>query len=169
MTLLNCFAYTCAFSVSAAAAGAGTVSLDLSKGSLDWGRANFRLNGLEPESDRHAFIAGDVFDWLRRLSKQGRRFSGIVLDPPTFSRNREGRVFRAEADFGRLVELAAPLLEPDGWMLCTTNQRSLCAGDFRRMITTALPTPQPWKIESAPMPPDFTGAPYLHSLWVFRL
>jgi 23S rRNA (cytosine1962-C5)-methyltransferase len=163
--VLNCFAYTCAFSVAAAAAGTPTVSIDLSRRSLDWGRENFSLNGIDADGS-HEFLAGDVFDWLRRFAKQGRRFGGIVLDPPTFSRNRDGRVFRVEHDFGRLVELSAPLLAKGGWMLCTTNQRSLAAADFRKMIAASLPAPATWKISPAPMPPDFTGEPYLLSLWI---
>ena len=138
--VLNCFAYTCAFSVAAAAAGARTVSVDLSRRSLDWGKENFRLNGLDPAADAgHDFLAGDVFEWLRRLARQGRRFGGVVLDPPTFSRDRKGRVFRVEDDFGALVALAAALLVPGGWMLCSTNARTLTAAGFRRAVMDGLP------------------------------
>ncbi len=45
--VLNCFAYTCSFSVAAASAGAQTMNVDLSKKSLDRGRQNFALNSLE--------------------------------------------------------------------------------------------------------------------------
>jgi 23S rRNA (cytosine1962-C5)-methyltransferase len=164
-TVLNCFAYTCAFSVAAAAGGAETVSIDLSRRSLAWGRENFGLNSIVTAGS-HEFLAGDVFDWLRRFGKRGRRFTGIVLDPPTFSRNRDGQVFRVEDDFGRLVELAVPLLNAGGWMLCTTNQRSLGGMNFRRMIAKALPPARRWKVEAAPMPPDFTGEQYLQTAWV---
>ena len=70
MALLNCFAYTCAFSVAAAASGARTTSVDLSRRALDWGQANFRLNALDPAAG-HEFFAGDVFDHLRRFGRQG--------------------------------------------------------------------------------------------------
>ena len=92
--LLNCFAYTCGFSVCAAKAGARTTSLDLSKKYLEWGRRNFTLNGLDPAA--HDFICGDAFDWLRRLAKKGRAFDAVALDPPTFSQSKEHGVFRAE-------------------------------------------------------------------------
>ena len=87
--MLNCFAYTCGFSVCAARAGARTTSLDLSKKYLEWGRRNFALNGLDPAA--HDFIYGDTFDWLRRLAKKGRAFDAVVLDPPTFSQSKETR------------------------------------------------------------------------------
>ncbi len=167
-TLLNCFAYTCAFSVAAAAGGAHTTSVDLSRRSLDRGRENFRLNGLDSDAG-HEFFAGDVFDQLRRLGKQGRRFDAVVLDPPTFSRDRQGRVFRAEDDFGVLAALAVPLLTSGGRMLCSSNARRLTTLGFRRMILSALPAcPDGWQFDPAPMPPDFTGEHYLQAGWVRR-
>ncbi len=166
--LLNCFAYTCAFSVAAAAGGARTTSIDLSRRSLDWGQENFRLNSLDLASG-HEFFAGDVFAHLRRFGKQGRRFDAVVLDPPTFSRDRKGRVFRAEDDFGELAALAAPLLIPEGALLCSSNARTLTAPGFRRLILGALPGgPGSWQTEPAPMPPDFTGEHYLQACWVWR-
>lgn len=71
--VLNCFAYTCGFSVCAAQAGAKTTSLGLSKKHLEWGRRNFLLNGLDPAA--HDCIFGDAFDWLRRLAKKAARLS----------------------------------------------------------------------------------------------
>src|SRR5436309_8964054 len=56
--VLNCFAYTCSFSVAAASVGAQTVNVDLSKKSLERGRQNFGLNSLSTEG--HKFIADDV-------------------------------------------------------------------------------------------------------------
>ncbi|OLC29413.1 MAG: hypothetical protein AUH91_00220 [Verrucomicrobia bacterium 13_1_40CM_4_54_4] len=78
--LLNCFAYTCSFSVSAAYVGATTFNVDLSKKSLARGRENFALNSL-PTVD-HRFIADDVMAVLPRLARQGEKFDAIILDPP---------------------------------------------------------------------------------------
>ncbi len=168
-TLLNCFAYTCAFSVAAAAGGAGTVSVDLSRRSLDWGKENFRLNGLDPDGGGHEFRAGDVFEALRHRIKRGVRFDAVVLDPPTFSRDRDGKVFRAEHDFGELVALAAAVLTPNGVMLCSSNSRRLTAESFRRTLLSRLPADSgPRFMEPGQMPPDFTGAPYLQSCWLRR-
>ena len=64
--LLNCFAYTCSFSVSAAYVGATTLNIDLSKKSLARGRANFALNSLPTMG--HRFIADDVMAVLPRLA-----------------------------------------------------------------------------------------------------
>ena len=137
-TVLNLFAYTCAFSVAAAAAGAQTTSVDLSRRLLDWGKENFLLNHLDPAAG-HAFHAGDAFEHLRRFNKQARRFDAIVLDPPTFARDRKGKVFRVEDDLGTLVTLCASLLTPGGALLCSSNARTFTAATFRRKILDALP------------------------------
>ena len=117
--LLNCFAYTCGFSVCAAKADVRVTSLDLSKKYLEWGKRNFVRNGLDPAA--HDFIYGDAFDWLRRLVKKGRAFDAIVLDPPTFSQSKEYGAFRAEKDYGKLVTAALQVLKPSGVLLASTN------------------------------------------------
>jgi 23S rRNA (cytosine1962-C5)-methyltransferase len=163
-TLLNTFAYTGAFSVVAALAGAVTTTLDLSQSCLAWTRRNFTHNHLDPAG--HHFCKGDTLHWLARFAQQGRRFDAIVLDPPTFSRDHRGRVFRVESDYTRLVELALACLADAGWLLCCTNCRQLAAPAFARMIRAA--SARPLDLTSTPMPPDFPAEPYLKSLWVRR-
>ncbi|MEI7908326.1 MAG: class I SAM-dependent methyltransferase [Verrucomicrobiota bacterium] len=160
--LLNTFAYTGAFSIAAASAGAQTTTLDLSQPYLDWAKRNFSHNSLDPAA--HHFCKGDTFHWLRRFAKQGRKFDAIILDPPTFSRDDQGRIFRAEQDFGTLAALALDVLTPDGWLLCCTNCRSLGAADFERQILSA--SRRLLQTRSSPMPADFTGEAYLKSVWV---
>ncbi|HJM63210.1 MAG: class I SAM-dependent methyltransferase [Roseibacillus sp.] len=161
-TVLNTFAYTGTFSVCAALSGATTTTLDLSQPYLDWARENMLLNRIDAQSQH--FCRGDTFHWLRRFARQNRRFTGIVLDPPTFSRDHGGKVFRAEKHYGELVSLAAACLAPGGWLLSTTNCRRLPDHGFRRMVAEALPSHV--RLESHPMPPDFTGDPYLKTLLV---
>lgn len=161
MRVLNTFAYTGAFSIYAALGGAQTTTLDLAQPCLEWARENFRLNGMDPSAQY--FCKGDVRHWLERFAKQGRTFHGIILDPPTFSRDDRGRVFRAESHYGELVSLARECLEKSGWMLCTGNCRKLSHEDFRRMVSAAAPGAV---LTHDPMPPDFTGEDYLKRLWI---
>ena len=168
--LLNCFAYTCGFSVCAARAGARTTSLDLSKKYLEWGRRNFALNALDPAA--HDFIYGDTFDWLRRLAKKGRAFEVVALDPPTFSQSKESGVFRAEKDYGKLIAAALPVLKPDGILFASTNAADWPPEDFLADIETAVHQSRRkiLQLHYFPQPPDFPvsrGEPaYLKTVWL---
>jgi len=171
MELLNTFAYTCGFSVCAAKAGARTTSLDLSRKYLEWGKRNFALNGLNLSD--HAFVAGDVFDWLRRLAKKQRQFDLIALDPPTFSQSKEHGVFQAEKDFGELVTPVLPLLKPHGVLFASTNAARLPSDEFLRQITTAIHATRRKMLRQhyAPQPADFpisrpAEPAYLKTIWL---
>jgi 23S rRNA (cytosine1962-C5)-methyltransferase len=169
-TMLNTFAYTCAFSVAAAKAGAVTTSVDLSKNYLEWGKDNFRANDLDPGA--HDFVFGDVFEWLKRFAKRGQRWDVVILDPPTFSTTKRGRAFQASRDYEELAALALPLVAPEGWLLCSTNHRTLEAEEFEQCIKEAARrcgrTIE--SLEFATLPFDFRVAPkerpYLKTFWV---
>ena len=120
--ILNCFAYTCSFSVAAATVGAVSVNIDLSKKSLARGRENFALNSL-PTHD-HRFITDDVLDVLPRLARKGEKFDAIILDPPTFSRSGS-KAFQVERDFEDLLLAALEVADRDAKILLSTNCTSL--------------------------------------------
>jgi 23S rRNA (cytosine1962-C5)-methyltransferase len=162
MTLLNTFSYTCAFGVAAAVGGASTVNLDLSRHYLDWGKRNYEINRIS--SGHHDFISGDVFDWLGRFQRRGRKFDIIVLDPPTFSRDRKSNVFRIQEDYGDLASLACKCLNKNGRLFCSTNFRGMTFNEFLRILRTAID--HPFKAVAGSMPPDFNGDKYLKSVWM---
>lgn len=164
--VLNLFAYTCAFSVAAAARGAVTTGVDLSRPYLDWGKRNFSLNGLDPEA--HFFCRGDSFAWLGRFAKTGRTWDGIVVDPPTFSRNADGRLFRVEHDFPALAEACLAVLAPGGWLLASTNHRGLTPQRFESLLHKGAESAgrRIAAVEAGNMPRDFTDSPYLKSFWI---
>lgn len=122
-TLLNCFAYTCSFSVAAATVGAKTVSVDLSKKSLARGRENFALNSLS--TNDHRFLADDVMSVLPRLARKGEKFDAIILDPPTFSRSHKGKAFQVEQDFETLLLAALEVAARNARILLSTNCSTL--------------------------------------------
>ncbi|HEV2210293.1 MAG TPA: pseudouridine synthase [Verrucomicrobiae bacterium] len=170
LDVLNGFAYTCGFSVCAARAGARTTSVDLSRKYLEWGRRNFELNQLDPAE--HEFLAGDMFDWLRRFHKQQRRFDLILLDPPTFSQSKQSGAFQVERDFGKLVTAAARVLKSGGVLFASSNAARWAPEDFVQSINAAVVVGGRKVVQSfyAPQPPDFpiTRAEpgYLKTLWL---
>ena len=160
--LLNVFAYTCSFSVAAATSGARTLSIDLSKAALERGRRNFALNGLSLEG--HRFIADDAFDVMPRLARRNEKFDAIVLDPPTFSRGRNGRLFRAERDYGRLIEMAFACAAPGAMILLSTNCSILDASKLRTLGTRHVPAPVTFF--ASPALPDIRAGHGAATIWM---
>jgi 23S rRNA (cytosine1962-C5)-methyltransferase len=132
---LNLFAYTGGFSVYAAAKGARVDSIDLSRRYLQWARENFEANGLPKEA--HRFFADNAVTFLRRAVKRPKRYHLIVLDPPSFSRSREG-TFRVRADLPELARTAAELLAPGGLLFVSSNHEGWPVEAFAEELSGAL-------------------------------
>lgn len=163
--LLNCFAYTCSFSVAAATVGADTLSVDLSKKSLSRGRDNFMLNRLA--TDRHRFLADDVLQVLPRLARKGERFDMIVLDPPTFSRSRTGKAWQVEHDFEHLLFAALEVADRDAKILLSTNCTKLNERALEVMGRYCLKaTRRAATFRSSPRLPDFPPGTGASSIWM---
>ncbi len=118
--VLNLFAYTCAFSVVALQAGAGSVvNVDMSSGALNIGRQNHRLNGLEESSKRASFLAHDIFNSWGKITRSG-PYDLIILDPPSFQKGS----FVATKDYARLLRHLPDLVAPGGHaMLCLNTPK----------------------------------------------
>ena len=163
--LLNCFAYTCSFSVAAAAAGAQTVNVDLSKKSLARGRENFTLNGLS--TNDHRFIADDVRRVLQRMARRGEKFDMIILDPPTFARVPRGKAFRIESDFENLLLATLEIAERDARVLLSTNCATLGRRALERMARHCLKNVRRAGIlHRQPRPVDFPAHCVASTVWI---
>ena len=163
--VLNCFAYTCSFSVAAASVGAQTVNVDLSKKSLERGRQNFVLNSLLTEG--HQFIADDVRPVLGRLARRGQKFDIIILDPPTFSRTKGGDAFHVEKDFEEIVVAALEVVERDGRILLSTNCETLNEQALERMARYCVKlSRKSGGLHRQPSPVDFPAGTAASTIWL---
>jgi 23S rRNA (cytosine1962-C5)-methyltransferase len=163
--MLNCFAYTCSFSVAAAIAGANTVSVDLSQKSLERGRANFVLNNLSATG--HQFIADDVFEVLPQLSRKDKKFDLIVLDPPTFSRSHRGKPFQVESDFEGLLMTALEVADRDCRILLSTNCTALNERALEVMARFCLKASRrAGSFHSEPRPVEFPPDSGASTIWL---
>jgi 23S rRNA (cytosine1962-C5)-methyltransferase len=163
--LLNCFAYTCSFSVSAACVGATTLNIDLSKKSLARGRENFVLNSLPTMG--HRFIADDVMAVLPRLAGKGEKFDVIILDPPTFSRSPRGKTFHVEDDFEKLLVDSLELTERNGHVLVSTNCSTLREHALEVMARYGLKASRrAGTLRRSPALPDFPPGTGASSIWL---
>ncbi len=129
---LNLFAYTGAFSVAAAAAGASQVtSVDVSSGYTDWNRANFGVNRLNPK--QHRFLVGDCMAKLAELATAKERFEVILMDPPSFSTTGKGR-FTTRGGTSDLVAVSLPLLNEGGLLICSSNHQKTDLADYLKEL-----------------------------------
>lgn len=109
--VLNLFAYSGAATLAAAKAGAEVCHLDASKGMVDWARENARLNHMEEAPIR--WIIDDVMKFLMREQRRGSFYDGIILDPPTYGRGRQGQVFKIEEQIQPLLRCCRDILSSD--------------------------------------------------------
>jgi 23S rRNA G2069 N7-methylase RlmK/C1962 C5-methylase RlmI len=119
--VLNLFAYTCSFSVHAAAAGAVfTKSVDMSNTYTDWGIDNFLLNGISLKNN--PIIREDCLKFINE--EKGVKYDLIIIDPPTISRSKKmEQMFDIQIDYLFLIKKALNLLSPDGTIFFSTNSR----------------------------------------------
>jgi 23S rRNA G2069 N7-methylase RlmK/C1962 C5-methylase RlmI len=125
--VLNLFAYTCGFSLYAAAGGAASVdSVDLSNTYLDWGRRNFALNGLAGEAaGPFRFIRADALRFLEEAAEKQRKWDLIILDPPAFSNSKKmAGALDVRRDHPELIARCLGLLSPGGrlWFSAGTGR-----------------------------------------------
>ncbi|NBX76746.1 MAG: class I SAM-dependent rRNA methyltransferase [Proteobacteria bacterium] len=163
--VLNLFAYTCGFSVACATQGASTTSVDLSKKYLDWGKRNFEKNQLD--LGPHRFIAQDCFEFLKRCEKKGTEFDLIIVDPPSFSRTKEGGVFSLKKDLDRLLKVVAPLVSKGGSLFFSCNFSEWDSRFLQKKSAPVLEETEKWKWENTPAAPkDFESALNPISQWL---
>ncbi len=107
--VLNLFAYTGGATVAAAYAGAEEVChVDAAKGMVSWAKENIQLSGLENHKVR--FIVDDVVKFVQREIRRGRKYDGIIMDPPSFGRGPNGEVWKIENELYELVDLCSQVL-----------------------------------------------------------
>lgn len=129
---LNLFAYTGAFSVAAAAAGASQVtSVDVSPGYTDWNRANFEANRINP--GKHRFLVGDCMVKLAELAAANEQFEVILMDPPSFSTTGKAR-FTTRGGTSDLVAASLPLLAHGGLLICSSNHQKTDLADYQKEL-----------------------------------
>ena len=131
-SLLNMFSYTAAFSVAAAMGGASqTTSVDLAKRSRELSQAHFQVNGLS--TDDHRFIVMDVFEYFKYAKRKCLTYDVIVLDPPSFARNKK-QTFSVAKDYHKLISQSLEILNPGGIIIASTNAANVSRQKFTEQI-----------------------------------
>jgi len=116
--VLNLFGYTGVGSLLLSEAGARLVHVDASKKSVEQGKRNAALSGFADRPIR--WIVDDATKFTAREVRRGRRYGGILLDPPKFGRGPEGEVWRLEENLAPLIADCRKLLDENSRFLVLT-------------------------------------------------
>lgn len=143
---LNLFGYTGVGTLALAQSRAGfggarMVHVDASKKSVEAARANAALSGLADAPIR--WLIDDASKFIAREGRRGRRYDGILLDPPKYGRGPEGEVWRLEEDLPRLIADCRKLLDEESRYLFLTvyavRMSALAIGEMLKQAFADLP------------------------------
>lgn len=134
-TVLNLFSYTGAFSTIAATNGAKTTSVDLANRSRQLTEENFGINGIDPTTQ--SIYVMDTFDFYKYAMRHGYTYDTIVIDPPSFARNKK-KTFSVTKDYHQLIQQALRILNPGGTLILSTNHSMYTLNAFKNTIKTTL-------------------------------
>jgi 23S rRNA (cytosine1962-C5)-methyltransferase len=118
--VLNLFAYTGGASLIAKAAGADTTHVDSIKQVVTWANENQELSGLTDIR----WMVEDALKFVKRELKRGKKYNGIILDPPAYGNGPNGEKWKLEENIGEMMDDVIQLLDPDEHF-CILNTYSL--------------------------------------------
>jgi 23S rRNA (cytosine1962-C5)-methyltransferase len=110
VSVLNLFAYTGGASIAAAAAGASVTHVDGSRSAIGWAQDNAKASGVGDKPIR--YILDDVRKFVAREINRGKKYDGIILDPPAFGHGAKKEVWNIETDLSDLLSMISKLLSP---------------------------------------------------------
>ena len=134
--VLDVFCATGGFSVHAAAGGATNVTaVDISEPTLAVAARNMAHNSADPTvaACKLRPLAGDAYEVLDRLHRNGERFDIVIIDPPSFTPRQES-VARALEAYARLTERGVRLVRSDGWFVQASCSSRVTAEEFHRTV-----------------------------------
>ena len=111
VNVLNLFAYTGGATVACAAAGASVCHVDAARGMVAWAKENARSSGVEDKPIR--WIVDDCGKFAEREIRRGKKYDGIIMDPPSYGRGPSGEIWKLEENLWPFVEMVSQLLSDE--------------------------------------------------------
>lgn len=138
---MNLFGYTGVGTLAMATKGVRMVHVDASKKSVEAAKANAKLSGMADAPIR--WMTDDAAKFVAREVRRGRRYDGILLDPPKYGRGPEGEVWRLEEDLPKLIADCRKLLDENSRFLFLTvyavRMSALAIGELLNQVFADLP------------------------------
>ncbi|WP_027972757.1 class I SAM-dependent methyltransferase, partial [Streptococcus pyogenes] len=130
-----------------------TTSVDLAKRSRELSLAHFEHNQLNLAS--HHFVVMDVFEYFKYAKRKKLIFDVIVIDPPSFARNKK-QTFSVSRDYHKLITEALDILSPKGTIIASTNAANMTVSQFKKQIIKGFGSRRPESMTLQQLPSDFT-------------
>jgi 23S rRNA (cytosine1962-C5)-methyltransferase len=108
-SVLNLFGYTGGATLACAQAGASVTHVDASKAAITWAGENAEASGLKASAPIR-WILEDALSFVKKEVKRGKKYDGIIMDPPAFGRGADGELWKIEDDFLALLDQTFKLL-----------------------------------------------------------
>ena len=141
--VLNLFAHTGLVTLAAARAGASVAHVDAAKGAVDGARRNAALSGLGDAPVR--WLVDDALGFVGREARRGRRYDGIILDPPSFGRAGR-RQWKLAEELPALLTACADLVADDAFVLLTAHTTGLGGSELQAALQEALGGGRPFTV-----------------------
>jgi len=134
--VLNLFAYTGAASLIAKAAGADTTHVDSIKQVVNWANENQELSRLKDVR----WVVEDALKFVKRELKRGKKYNGIILDPPAFGHGPNGEKWKLEDHIQEMMHDVVQLLDPDDhFLILNTYSLGFSSVIVENLIKTSFP------------------------------
>jgi len=142
--VLNLFAYTGGSSLAARAAGADVTHLDSIRQVVTWARENMELSGLADIR----WLVEDAMTYVKREVKRGKKYNGIILDPPAYGHGPNGESWKLEDELNDMMKLVAQLLDEKHFLLLNTYSLGFSSLIIENIFNDIFPgsTPQTGEI-----------------------
>ena len=149
--VLNLFAYTGGASLAAKAAGADVTHLDSVRQVVTWSKENMELSGLKDIR----WVVEDALTFVKREVKRGKKYSGVILDPPAYGHGVDGEKWKLEDHINEMMKHVLLLLEEECFLVLNTYSLGFSSLIIENLLSGI---------------PDLnTGELYLHSKTGYKL
>lgn len=137
--VLNLFAYTGGASLVARAAGADTTHVDSIRQVVTWSNENMEISGL----DNIRWVIEDALKFVKREIKRGKKYNGIILDPPAYGHGPNGEKWKLEDHILEMMTDVARLLDDEEhFLILNTYSLGFSSVIVENLLKGAMKDPQ---------------------------
>jgi 23S rRNA (cytosine1962-C5)-methyltransferase len=133
---LNLFAYTGGATLAACAAGADATHVDSIRQVVTWAHDNMELSGLKDIR----WTIEDALKFVKREVKRGKKYNGIILDPPAYGNGPNGEKWKLEDNINEMIHDISQLMAEEHFLILNTYSLGFSSLIVENLLHSAFPT-----------------------------